>query len=63
MDTASVLDPDQWAELTFGQTQLRDRRRTRRAVQAAEAEAEAMVRDPAASLPQQQHTWKAVKAV
>jgi hypothetical protein len=59
MDTASLLDPDQWAELTFGQTPLRDRRRTRRAVQAAGA----MVRDPAASLPQQQHTWKTVKAV
>jgi hypothetical protein len=59
MDTATVLDPDQWAERTFGQTHLRDRRRSRRAVQAAGA----MVRDPAASLPQQQHTWRAVKAV
>jgi hypothetical protein len=59
MDTAALLDPEPWAEQTFGQAQLGDRRRTRRAVTAAGA----MVRDPAASLPPQQHTWKAVKAL
>jgi hypothetical protein len=59
MDTATLLAPAQWAEQTFGAAPLRERRRARRAVKAAEA----MVRDPAASLPQQQHTWKAVKAL
>jgi Transposase DNA-binding len=59
MDTATLLDPDQWAEQTFGAVHLRDGRRAQRAVNAAGA----MVRDPAASLPQQQHTWKAVKVL
>ncbi len=59
METTHLLDPDQWAEQTFGQARLGDRRRTRRAVQAACA----MVRDPAASLPQQHQTWKDLKAV
>jgi Transposase DNA-binding len=59
MNTAISLDPEQWAEHTFGQVQVRDLRRTRRAVQAACG----MAREPAASLPKQQQTWKAVKAV
>src|SRR5260221_6632783 len=59
MDTAVLLKPEQWAERTFGQVQVRDLRRTRRAVKAACE----MVRDPAASLPKQHHTWKAVKAL
>ena len=53
------LPPDQWAEQTFGQALLGDRRRTRRAVKAACA----MVRDPAASLPKQHLTWRNLKAV
>jgi Transposase DNA-binding len=59
METATVLRPDQWAEQTCGQAQVRDARRTRRAVTAAGE----MVRDPAASLPKHQPTWKAVTAV
>src|ERR1051326_8385789 len=59
METVQLLQPDQWAEQTFGQVQLRDRRRTRRAVKAASG----MARDPAASLPKQQQSWKAVKAL
>ena len=59
MEPAQLLHPDQWAEQTFGQAPLRDRRRTRRAVRAAGA----MVRDPAASLPKQHQTWKDLKAV
>lgn len=59
MDTTYLLPPDQWAEQTFGQAPLGDRRRTRRAVKAACG----MVRDPAASLPKQQQTWKDLKAV
>ncbi len=59
MDTTHLLHPDQWAEQTFGQARLGDLRRTRRAVKAACA----MVRDPAASLPQQHQTWKDLKAV
>lgn len=59
MDTTHLLHHDQWAEQTFGQAQLGDRRRTRRAVIAACG----LVRDPSASLPKQQRTWKALKAV
>jgi len=59
METATLLRPDQWAEQTFGPAQVREARRTRRAVTAAGE----MVRDPAASVPKQQHTWKAVQAV
>src|SRR5215469_1658733 len=59
METTHWLHPDQWAEQTFGQARLGDRRRTRRAVKAAGG----MVRDPAASLPKSQQTWKDVKAV
>jgi hypothetical protein len=47
METTHLLDPDHWAEQTFGQALLGDRRRTRRAVKAACG----LVRDPAASLP------------
>jgi hypothetical protein len=59
MEPTQLLLPDQWAEQTFGQALLGDRRRTRRAVKTACA----MVRDLAASLPRQQQTWKALKAV
>lgn len=59
MITTILLDPEDWAEQTFGQVQVRDVRRTRRAVQAACG----LVRDPSASLPKQQQSWKAVKAL
>src|SRR5713101_2473846 len=59
MNTQEVLDPKSWAERTFGGVQLHDRRRTRRAVQAATNLAE----NPLGSLPAQMHTWKATKAV
>ncbi len=59
MNTQDLLDPKSWAERTFGSVQLHDRRRTRRAVQAAGKLAE----NPLGSLPAQMHTWKATKAV
>jgi hypothetical protein len=59
MKTQEILNPQRWAETTFGQTQLKDMRRTRRAVTAATHMAE----DPAASLPAQVQSWKDGKAV
>lgn len=59
MKTQEILDPQEWAESTFGQVQLQDMRRTRRAVMAATQ----MASDPAASLPAQTQTWKDTKAV
>src|SRR5439155_25590958 len=58
MNTQEVLDPQQWAERTFGGVQLHDRRRSRRAVKAASHLAE----NPLGSLPAQMHTWKETKA-
>jgi len=46
-----LLSPQVWAEATFGAVQLGDPRRTRRAV----AIAQAMAREPGASLPKQLH--------
>jgi len=59
MKTQEILDPHEWAESTFGQAQLQDMRRTRRAVMAAAQ----MASDPAASLPAQAQSWKDTKAV
>src|SRR5579864_4146358 len=59
MNTQEVLDPQQWAERTFGSVQLHDMRRTRRAVQAASKLAE----NPLDSLPAQMQTWKETKAL
>src|SRR5690349_17414722 len=59
MKTQEVLDPQQWAESTFGSAKLKDMRRTRRAVSTAAR----MARDASASLPQQMQTWKDVKAL
>src|SRR5690348_7316194 len=59
MKTQDLLDPKSWAEQTFGGVQLHDRRRTRRAVQAASKLAE----NPLGSLPAQMHTWKETKAL
>src|SRR5579859_3539402 len=54
MNTQEILDPESWAHKTFGQAQLKDLRRTGRAVKAAARLAE----NPAASLPAQMQTWK-----
>ena len=53
-----LLEPGLWAEATFGTAQLGDPRRTRRAV----AIAEALAREPGASLPQQLHDPAALEA-
>src|SRR6266581_1030944 len=52
MNTQELLDPQQWAERTFGSVQLQDLRRTRRAVQAGTTLAE----NPLGSLPAQMDT-------
>ena len=59
MNPQKILDPQAWAESTFGRAQLQDMRRTRRAVLAAAQ----MASDPAASLPAQAQSWKDTKAV
>ncbi len=59
MNTQEMLDPKSWAEQTFGNVQLHDLRRTRRAVKAASNLAE----NPLGSLPVQMHTWKETKAL
>src|SRR6266487_729406 len=59
MNTQALLDPKSWAERTFGSAQLHDRRRTRRAVQAATNLAE----NPLGSLPAHMQTWKETKAL
>jgi Transposase DNA-binding len=59
MTTQELLDPKNWAERTFGGVQLRDMRRTRRAVKAAAKLAE----NPLGSLPAQLQTWKESKAL
>jgi hypothetical protein len=59
MNTQNVLDPKSWAERTFGDVQLHDLRRTRRAVQAASRLAES----PLESLPAQMQTWKETKGL
>jgi len=51
------LSPDSWAEQQFGQVELGDRRRTKRAVRVAAQ----MVRHPAASIPEQAGNWAATK--
>src|SRR5258708_33143733 len=59
MTTQELLDPKSWAERTFGDVQLHDLRRTRRAVEAASRLAET----PLGSLPAQMQTWKETKAL
>lgn len=49
METATLLSAPQWAEQTFGEVKLGDRRREQRAVRMAAA----MAAHPGASLPQQ----------
>lgn len=50
--TSTLLSPQAWAQETFGQVQLGDPRRDRRAVQIATA----LARDPAASFPKAMNT-------
>jgi hypothetical protein len=59
MNTQEILDPEIWAKKTFGSAQLKDIRRTKRAVQAATRRAE----NTSASLPAQMQTWKEVIAL
>jgi len=58
MPPATLLSPLLWAEATFGSVQLGDPRRTRRAV----AIAQALAREPGASLPKQLHDQAALQA-
>ena len=59
MNTQDVLDPQRWAETTFGGVLLHDMRRTRRTVTAATH----MAKDASASRPSQMQRRKKVKAV
>ncbi len=59
MNTQELLDPECWAKKTFGPSQLKDIRRTGRAVKAGTRIAE----NASASLPAQMHTWKDVIAL
>jgi hypothetical protein len=59
MNTQDLLDPERWARKTFGASQLKDIRRTGRAVKAATKIAE----NTSASLPVQMQTWKDVIAL
>lgn len=58
MTCEAVLVPDAWAEVQFGQVELGDLRRRRRAVRVAEQ----MARHPAASIPEQAGNWSGTKA-
>src|SRR5690348_9439163 len=59
MKPEDMLNPKRWAERTFGASQVRDVRRTRRAVQVAEH----MAAKASASLPAQMQGWKEVIAL
>jgi hypothetical protein len=54
----TLSSPQVWATQQFGQVDLGDRRRTRRAVRLAAQ----MARHPAASLPAQTGVWRETKA-
>ena len=54
MNTQELLDPERWAHQTFGPSQLKDIRRTGRAVKVARRMAE----NASASLPGQMQSWK-----
>ncbi len=58
MTCEAVLALDAWAEVQFGQVELGDLRRTRRAVRVAEQ----MARHPAASIPEQAGHGSGTKA-
>ncbi len=52
MNPKAILDPETWAKRTFGACNLKDRRRTARAVRAAAR----MASNASASLPAQMQT-------
>ena len=58
MQTSVHVTPEVWAERQFGEVELGDARRTRRAVRVAAQ----MACHPAASLPEQAGDWAATKA-
>jgi hypothetical protein len=59
MNTQELLDPERWAQKTFGASKLKDIRRTARAVKVARRMAE----NASASLPAQMQTWKETMAL
>lgn len=59
MEVKDVLSPQEWAEQTYGAAQLGHVARTRRAVGMAAV----MAAEPAGSIPAQQHSQAATKAV
>lgn len=59
MNTQDILDPERWAQKTFGASKLKDIRRTARAVKVARRMAE----DASASLPAQMQSWKETMAL
>jgi Transposase DNA-binding len=58
MMPSTMVSAQEWAQETFGAVQLGDERRTRRAVQIAQA----LAHEPGASLPAQLHEEAALKA-
>ena len=58
LEWESVLSPQAWAQATFGEVRLRDKRRTERTVKLAEA----IAREPSGSLPKQLGARKEVQA-
>jgi hypothetical protein len=58
MVAEAFLSPESWAEQEFGQVELGDHRRTRRAVKVAAQ----MARYPSASIPERSGNWAATKA-
>jgi hypothetical protein len=54
----TLASPAEWAAQQFGEVDLGDRRRTRRAVRLAEQ----MARHPSASLPAQTGVWRETQA-
>lgn len=59
MNPQSILDPERWARETFGPSNLKDIRRTGRAMQVGSL----MAKNPSGSLPAQMHTWKGTMAL
>src|SRR6266852_2822513 len=58
LEWKAVMSPEVWAQSTFGEVRLGDKRRTERAVKLAEA----MAREPNVSLPKQVGQHKEVQA-
>jgi len=59
MNTQELLDPECWAKKTFGASNLKDIRRTARAVKAVTR----MAQNASGSLPAQMQTWKETLAL